>query len=149
MHYTTSHNTQSSVPEDGENNFPKYVELTGIINRSLLLHVYIIYISFFLRLDKQSQFILLHKVLYFIALSFLVRKIFTFYINDVRVFKCPFPGPKVKLFVNKSVLSDSFMCYIFCRFILFFRSFFCLYVSISFIVKGMNYYAGSFKVLNF
>ena len=24
----------------------------------------------------------------------MVRKIFTFYINDVRLFKCPFPGPK-------------------------------------------------------
>ena len=24
--------TQSSVPEDGQNNFPKHVELTGIIN---------------------------------------------------------------------------------------------------------------------
>jgi len=24
----------------------------------------------------------------------LVRKIFTFYINDVLIFKCPFPGPK-------------------------------------------------------
>ena len=25
---------------------------------------------------------------------FLVRKIFTFYINDVPLFKCPVPGPK-------------------------------------------------------
>ena len=25
---------------------------------------------------------------------FLVRKIFTYYINDVLLFKCPFPGPK-------------------------------------------------------
>jgi hypothetical protein len=24
----------------------------------------------------------------------LVREIFTFYINDVLLFKCPFPGPK-------------------------------------------------------
>ena len=37
MHYTTSCNTQSSVPEDGQNNCPKHVELTGIINKSLLL----------------------------------------------------------------------------------------------------------------
>jgi hypothetical protein len=31
--------TQSSVPEDGQNNCPKYVELTGIINKLLLLHL--------------------------------------------------------------------------------------------------------------
>jgi len=39
VHYTTSCNTQSSVPEDGQNNFPKHVELTGIINQPLLLHL--------------------------------------------------------------------------------------------------------------
>ena len=39
LHYTTSCNTQSSVPEDGQNNFPKHVELTGIINKPLLLHL--------------------------------------------------------------------------------------------------------------
>ena len=38
-HYTTSCNTQSSAPEDGQNNFPKHVELTGIINKQLLLHL--------------------------------------------------------------------------------------------------------------
>ena len=32
VHYTTSCNTQSSVPEDGQNNCPKHVELPGIIN---------------------------------------------------------------------------------------------------------------------
>ena len=47
----------------------------------------------FLRLAKQYQFIPLQNVLYFITLLYLVRKIFTFYINDVLVFKCPFPGP--------------------------------------------------------
>jgi hypothetical protein len=47
VYYTTSCNTQSSAPEDGQNNFPKHVELTGITNKPLLLHlvgVYIIYI---------------------------------------------------------------------------------------------------------
>ena len=39
VHYITSCNTQSSAPEDGKNNFPKYVELTGIINKLLLLHL--------------------------------------------------------------------------------------------------------------
>jgi len=31
---------------------------------------------------------------YFITLSFLISKIFTFYIIDVLLFKCPVPGPK-------------------------------------------------------
>ena len=53
--------TQSSVPEDGQNNCPKHVELTGVINKPLLLHVvgclyYLYFIIFFLRLPKQSQF---------------------------------------------------------------------------------------------
>ena len=91
-------NTQSSVPEDGQNNCPKHAELTGTINKPLLLHlvvVYIIYISlYFLMLAKQSQFLPLQNVVYFITLPFMVRKIFTFYINDVLLFKCPIPGPK-------------------------------------------------------
>ena len=33
------YNTQSSAPEDGQNNCPKYVELTGIFNKPLLLHL--------------------------------------------------------------------------------------------------------------
>jgi hypothetical protein len=28
-----------SAPEDGQNNFPKHVEVTGIINKPLLLHL--------------------------------------------------------------------------------------------------------------
>ena len=39
MHYTTSCNTQSGVPEDEKNNCPKLVELTGIINKPFLLHL--------------------------------------------------------------------------------------------------------------
>jgi len=60
------------------------------------LVVYIIYISLyiFLRLAKQSQFIPQQNVVYFITLYILVRKIFTFHINDVLLFKCPVPGPK-------------------------------------------------------
>jgi len=59
------------------------------------LVVYIIYISlYFLRLAKQSQFIPLQNAVYFVTISFLVRKIFIFYINDVLLFKCPFPGPE-------------------------------------------------------
>ena len=98
VHYTTSCNKQSSAPEDGQNNCPKHVELTKIINKPLLLHlvvIYIIYIHYiFLRLAKQLQFIPPQNVVYFITLPFLVRKIFTFYINDVLLFKCSFAGPK-------------------------------------------------------
>ena len=46
VHYTTSCNTQTSAPEDGRDQRPKHVELIGIINKPLLLHlvgVYIIY----------------------------------------------------------------------------------------------------------
>jgi len=48
VHYTTSCNTQSSAPEDGRDQRPKHIELIGIINKPLLLHlvgVYIIYIN--------------------------------------------------------------------------------------------------------
>ena len=97
VHYTTSCNTQSSVPEDGQNNCPKYVELTGIINKPLLLHLvgclYYLYFIIFLRFAKQSQFIPLQNVAYFITLPFLVRKIFTFYTRDVLLLQCQFPGP--------------------------------------------------------
>ena len=39
VHYTTSCNTQSSAPEDGQNNCPKHSELIGIINKLLLLRL--------------------------------------------------------------------------------------------------------------
>ena len=48
----------------------------------------------FLRLAKQSQFIPLQNVVYFITLPLMVRKIFACYINDVLQFKSPFTGPK-------------------------------------------------------
>ena len=52
VHYTTSCNTQSSASEDGQNNCPKNVELTGSI-KPLLLHLvgclyYLYFIVFFL-----------------------------------------------------------------------------------------------------
>ena len=39
MFSATGRNTQSSASEDGQNNFPKHVELTGIIIKPLLLHL--------------------------------------------------------------------------------------------------------------
>ena len=47
-----------------------------------------------MRLAKQSKFISLQNVVYFITLPYLVRKILTFYLNDVILFKCTIPGPK-------------------------------------------------------
>jgi len=83
--------------EDGQNNWPKHVELIGIINKPLLLRLvgclYYLYLIIFFSDLLNSQFIPLQIVMYFITLQFLIRKIFTFYINDVLLFKCPFPGP--------------------------------------------------------
>ena len=47
--------THSSNPEGGQNNCPKHVELTGIINKPLLLHLvgclyYLYFIIFFIDL---------------------------------------------------------------------------------------------------
>jgi hypothetical protein len=39
VHYTTSCNTQSNAHEDGRNYRPKHVELIGIINKLLFLHL--------------------------------------------------------------------------------------------------------------
>ena len=39
VHYTTRCNTQSSVPEDGQNNCLKHDEETRIINKPLLLYL--------------------------------------------------------------------------------------------------------------
>jgi hypothetical protein len=39
VHYTTSCIAQSNAPEDGQNKCPKHVELIGIINKQLLLHL--------------------------------------------------------------------------------------------------------------
>jgi len=70
-HYTTSCNTQSCVLKDGQNNCSKHVVLIGIIKPLFLHLVYIIYTSlYFLRLAKQSQFIPLQNVMYFMTLLF-------------------------------------------------------------------------------
>ena len=39
VRYTTYCNTHSSALEDGQNNCPNHVELTGVINKLLLLHL--------------------------------------------------------------------------------------------------------------
>ena len=67
----------------------------------LLLHLvgclYNFISLYLLRLAKQSQFIPLQNVVYFITWPVMVRKIFTFYTNYVLIFKCPIPGPRVNL----------------------------------------------------
>jgi len=46
VNYTTSCNTQSSAPENGRDQRPKHVDLIGIINKRLLLHLVGVYIIF-------------------------------------------------------------------------------------------------------
>ena len=57
--------------------------------------LYYLYFITFLRHAKPSQFIPPQNVVYFITLPFLVRKTFTFYLNDMLLFKCPLTGPNV------------------------------------------------------
>ena len=59
VHYTTSCITQSNAPEDGRFRRLKHVELNGIINKLLLLHlvgVHIIYIN-----DARSNIYEIHE----------------------------------------------------------------------------------------
>jgi hypothetical protein len=56
VHYTTSCNTQSSAPEDGRDPYPKHVELIGIINKPLLLHLFGVYIIYSTKgLDRSHR----------------------------------------------------------------------------------------------
>ena len=52
VHYTTSCNTQSSAPEVGRDQRPKHVEMIGIINKPLLLHLVGVYIIYIIYLKK-------------------------------------------------------------------------------------------------
>ena len=65
VHYTTSCNTQFSAPEDGQNNCPKHVELTGIINKPLLMHLvgclYYLYQWFTVKQISDNEIYLLIK----------------------------------------------------------------------------------------
>ena len=55
VHYTTSCNTQSSAPEDGQNNFPKHVELTGIINKPFIIASSWLFILFISMMHGQAN----------------------------------------------------------------------------------------------
>ena len=89
---------------------PKHFELTGIINKPLLLHLvgclYYLFFIVFLRLAKQSHFIPLQNVVYFITLPFLVRKIFTFYIMMCYYLNVHFQGQMVNLGYDNDNIDD-------------------------------------------
>ena len=65
VHYITSCNTKCSAPEDGQNNCPKHVELTGIINKPLLLHLvgclYYLYQWYTVKQISDNEIYLLFK----------------------------------------------------------------------------------------
>ena len=80
--------TQSSVLEDGQNNFPKHVELTGIINKSLLLHliacIYYLYQWCTVKQISDNEIYLLIK--YIKSVPWRVAKRLS-YIEDARCLK--------------------------------------------------------------
>ena len=53
-----------------------------------------VHLIIFLGFLSQSSFIPPQNVVYCLMLSFLVHKIFTFYVNGALNRKCPAPGPK-------------------------------------------------------
>ena len=74
MYYTTSCITQSSALEDGQNNCQKYVQLTGIINKPLLLLLvgclyYLYFLIFFencltVSINSSKECRLFHNVIF-------------------------------------------------------------------------------------
>jgi len=80
QHYTTSCNTQSSAPEDGRDQRPKHVELIGISNKPLLLHlvgVYIIYVND-ARSNKYQTRQTCYELLVIPSRMLIISKIFTY-----------------------------------------------------------------------
>ena len=80
--------TQSSAPEDGQNNFPKHVELTGIINKPLLLHLvgclYYLYQRYTIKQISDNEIYLLIK--YIKSVLWRVSKCVS-YIEEARCLK--------------------------------------------------------------
>ena len=87
----TGCNTQSSAPEDGQNNCPKHVELTGIINKPLLLHLfgcgYYLYQWCTVKQISDNEIYLLIK--YMKSLLWRVAKCLS-YIEDARCLKAKY-----------------------------------------------------------
>ena len=113
--------TQSSAPEDGQNNFSKHVELTGIINKPLLLHLvgclYYLYQWCTVKQISDNEIYLLIKYINSVLRRVAKR---LYYIEDVRCLKVKmlyfsfiknFTGPTCKLFaLVQLLLSISVLC---------------------------------------
>ena len=109
VHYTTSCNTQSSAPEDVWAQHLKHVQMIGIINKLLLLHllrVYIIYIN-----DLRSKNIKFNKNV------FVKFEIFELYTAVVLKFKflCHFTTFLSSAQNNLNVNKTSFCLFYFTR----------------------------------
>ena len=83
VHYTTSCNTQSSAPEDGQNNCLKHVELTGIINKPLLLHL--VCCLYYIYVLRVFTFILYSNVKFDKKILVRVVKLFLLCVDDLIV----------------------------------------------------------------
>jgi hypothetical protein len=68
VHYTTSCNTQSSASEDRRDHRPKHVELIGIINKPLLLHL----VGCVYYLLHSLQLILIYRNMYWRSLPWIL-----------------------------------------------------------------------------
>ena len=88
VHYTTSCNTQSSVLENEQHNWPKHDELTGIINKPLLLrlvgYLYYLYQSCTAKQISDNEIYLLIK--YIKSVFWRIAKLLS-YIQDARCLK--------------------------------------------------------------
>ena len=98
VHYTTSCNTQSSAPEDVQNKCSKHVELTGIINKPLLLHLvgclYYLYLWWTVKQISDNEIYLLIK--YIKSVLWRVAKRLS-YIEDAQCLKVNLPQVDINL----------------------------------------------------
>ena len=102
VHYTTSCNTQSSAPEDGQNKFPKHIGVPGIINKPLLLHLvgclYYLYQWCTVKQISDNEIYLLIKCIK--SVLWRVAKRLSS-IEDARCLKVKFYAIFLKKFVNQ------------------------------------------------
>jgi len=93
VNYTTRCTTHSNAPENGQNNCPKHVDLTGIINKLLLLHLvdclYYLYQRCTVKQISDNEIYLLSK--YVKSVLWRVTKRLS-YIEDARCLKAKCRG---------------------------------------------------------